>query len=175
MFRLCWEKYIIDKKINGYYLWERVAPFKYEERVSGEDSLVDFFVEDDVENIAEHILSENQAQSIYIEYEGHYKSHITRTVGSSKQENLSFDYGTYEDFISEFTKIQLGPGWERKIEYPDSFFRHDENSSVHASLIKFNNIYMIMKTLRDYIKFNEFLKENKMHVDDNTFKTNKWS
>ena len=36
MFRICWAKYIIDKKIDGYYLWERIALFNYRERLSKE-------------------------------------------------------------------------------------------------------------------------------------------
>jgi hypothetical protein len=60
VFRICWAKYIIDKKIDGYYLWERIALFNYRERLSKEQSLVDFFIEDDLNDMAEHIMTKNK-------------------------------------------------------------------------------------------------------------------
>lgn len=175
MFRLCWEKYIIDKKINGYYLWERIAPFTYEERVSGEDTLVDFFVKDDINDVAEHILSKTQSKNIYGNYKSNYKIHIDRTIDSTKEYSKPFDYATFEQFMREFTKVQLDSGWERKPQYPESFFRHDRDSSVHAGLICFDGVFMIMKTLKDYIQLEDFIHKNILKVDDNQAKINKWS
>ena len=173
MFRLCWAKYIIDKKVNGYYLWERTAPFTYAERLSGVQSLVDFFVKDDLSNIAEHIMTKKQSESLYVGHKSSYNSHIKRTLDCVSSEDLPFDYGTFDQFMREFTKIELDEGWTRKAEYPESFF--SERGKIHASLILFDGVYMIMKTLKDYIKFEEFEKERILKVDSSKKKINKWS
>jgi len=174
MFRICWAKYIIDKKINGYYLWERVAPFKYVERLSGIDSLVDFFVKDDVGNIAEHILTKDQTRNLYNSDKSEYKSHIKRTIKNTRTKG-SFDYGTFDNFMTEFAKVQLEEGWTRNPEYEESFFTERPDTSVHVDLIKFDGVYMIMKTLKDYIKFKEFIKERALKFNKDDKKINKWS
>lgn len=176
MFRICWAKYIIDKKVNGYYLWERTAPFVYTERLSGVNSLVEFFVRDDLTDVAEHILTKGQAESIYkMDYKSSYKSHIKRTIDCTKSEQMPFDYGSFDNFMTEFAKVQLEEGWFRKTEYPESFFTERDKTGVHVGLIKFDGVYMIMKTLSDYIKFEEFIKERVLEVDDQQMKINKWS
>lgn len=174
MFRLCWAKYIVDKKFNGYYLWEKVAPFTYIEKVSGENSLVDFFVKDDIKNIAEHIVSKNQKKDLYNSYKSNYNSHIKRTIESTKSGKL-FDYGTFDNFMTEFTKIQLEEGWRRNIEYPRSFFCDRKDTDIHANLILFDGVYMIMKTLNDFIKFEEFVKEKELEFNQSERKVDRWS
>jgi hypothetical protein len=172
MFRLCWEKYIIDKKFNGYYLWERVAPFKYIERLSGVSSLVDFFIDDDVYDFDEHIISKKQLS--FDKYKANHRSHVDRSIEYATTEKLKYSYGTFETFISEFTKKQLGDGWIRKNEYPESFFTDSQETQVHANLILFNGIYMILKNYKDYYKFKEFLKENGLKLEKPE-RVDKWS
>lgn len=174
MFRVCWAKYIIDKKVNGYYLWERTAPFTYTEKLSGVQSLVDFFVKDDLNDVAEHIMTKEQTKHIYgSSYKSSYNSHIERTLDCVRSNDLPFDYGTFDQFMREFTKIELSDGWARNPEFPESFF--NDRGKVHANLILFDDVYMIMKTLKDYIKLEEFIKERVLEFDDKKKKIDKWS
>lgn len=174
MFRICWAKYIIDKKVNGYYLWEKVAPFTYVERLSGAQSLVDFFVKDDISNIAEHIMTKEQTKDLFSSHKSGYNSHIKRTLDCTKK-GFSFDYGTFDNFMTEFAKVQLEEGWRRNPEYPESFFSDRKNTSVHADLILLDGVYMIMKSLKDYIKFEEFSKERALTFNNMEKKIDKWS
>lgn len=177
MFRICWAKYIIDKKINGYYLWERTGAFKYKERLSGVESLVDFFVKDDINDFAEHILTKEQAKKAYYDdsYKANYKTHIELSTSSALKEDKFFDYGTFNQFMREFTKVELEEGWKREIEYPKSFFTDKPETKVHASLILFDSTYMIMKTLSDYVQFLKFIKSKALEINVDDKKINKWS
>jgi len=179
MFRLCFEKYIIDKKFNGYYLWERVGLFQYTEKLSGVDDLINFFTKDDVNETVEHVLSTQQAKEIAYntrdKYSSGFKTHINMTSAKIKEDNCDYSYGVYEDFIAEFTKQELGEGWIRRGDHPESFFTENGKSKIHASIYSFYGVYMIMKTLSDFVKVEKFIEEN---IYEGAFKgklINKWS
>ncbi len=174
MFRLCLEKYIIDKKFNGYYVWERVAPFKYKEVLSGVNSLVNFFIKDDVRDTVEHVLSKKQSKQIY-NSNSEFKIHIKLTLDKVKKYGNDFSYGTYDDFIAEFTKQELDGGWDRDEMNPQSFIANKYTSKIHASLLMFNNIYMIMKTNADYLKVENFIKDNEYKPIPSGKLVDKWN
>lgn len=176
MFRLCWEKFIIDKKVTGYYLWERVLPFKYKEVLSGVESLTNYFIKDDLSDTAEHIISKKQLKNKFNteNYKNSYKTHVNMSQDKCKN-GFSFDYGSYDDFIAEFTKQELSGEWKREKDYPESFFDSNGNSRIHADMFMFNGVLMIMKTIGDFIKVEEFIKENKYAPNEPGVKVDKWS
>jgi hypothetical protein len=180
MFRLCWEKYIIDKKFNGYYLWEKIAPFSYAEKMSGvdEDDLMNYFIKDEFSETVEHVMAQAQAKeigkSMKEKYGSGFKTHVEMTIAKVNDDGYDYDYGTYDDFIAEFTKQELADGWERKSEHPESFFTKEYESKIHASMYCFKNVYMVMKTLPDFARVEEFIANNRYESAPKGKQINKW-
>lgn len=54
----------------------------------------------------------------------------------------SWSYGTFEDFMKQFKKIE----WRREERYPTSFFpcNKDNNYYCHADVLKFDGVGMVL-------------------------------
>lgn len=85
-------------------------------------------------------------------------------------ENPSFKWETHKVMIEKSTDY-YGKGcwnvfeenfkkrkWLRDRKYPESIFDHSTNSQIHASIIQFDGIGMLLNK-RDYKKFLKFMKE----------------
>ena len=124
MRRLCWEKYIIDEKFDGWYIWKRTSPFIYKEIAAGVESVIPY-LDGSIERTAEHILTKKQAdgwKNKVGKYTASYQTHIEVSQKQINENNSNFDYGSYEDFVSELSKRELAGLWEREHKYPESYF-----------------------------------------------------
>ena len=83
-----------------------------------------------------------------------YRTHISMVKSSTKE------YGktNYNIFLQEFNKCK----WDVK-RYKGSLFDKSTNSEIHASIIQFNGIGMIMQNQIEYLKMRfhlyQYLKE----------------
>jgi len=173
-------RYYIEVKLDGFHLWKKKSLFKTEEIMTGgdKDDLLDKLIDEKFEMPFKKINASEVVKYVKKEYGdgAYYKTHIERCKESAAKENKKFGYGTYEDFIAEFTKIQLADGWARDKSFEESFFGREERgrNQIHASLIVFDDVYMIMKTTKDYIKFNRWVKDNIMTFESKGLEVKKW-
>jgi hypothetical protein len=68
----------------------------------------------------------------------------------TKRWTESWARGAFEDFLYQYKKHN----WTRNEKFPKSHFDHLSNSEIHASIIKFDNVGMLL----DYFSFLKFAK-----------------
>jgi len=85
-------------------------------------------------------------------------------VNSSK----GVEKGTFEDFLKEFEKVKK---WDRDNLYPESFFDYKNENHIHASLIEFHGVHMLLNPI-DFCKFQKWICKNKLVVPKKIIK--KW-
>lgn len=56
----------------------------------------------------------------------------------------SWDFGSYNDFKREFLAIQYGAGWDDCRYFKRSYFCRKQDSEIHASIIKFRGVGMVL-------------------------------
>lgn len=67
-------------------------------------------------------------------------------------------YGNFQDFMREFGRHTWEP---RTSHFPDSFFDRQTNSEIHASIVRFNGVGMLLSPL-GWFRVTRFLKANKI-------------
>lgn len=72
----------------------------------------------------------------------YYTTHIDMTKSRTK----IYGYGTYSKFLREFNKYN----WQQGDYFESSLFDGKNNCQIHASIIEFDGIGMIMRTPLDY-------------------------
>lgn len=78
-----------------------------------------------------------------------------------KENCKKWKWGSFKDFMKEFNKIE----WKRDNYYPCSFFGPQNSffshqSQIHASIIKFNDMGMILYPW-SFLRFQFFLRKDK--------------
>lgn len=71
----------------------------------------------------------------------------------------TWGYGTYKTFVKEVEKRD----WDRKNDWPESYFHSPSDSRVHASIFRFNGKGMVLGYW-DYRKAEKYLKKNSLQV-----------
>ena len=84
-----------------------------------------------------------------------YLTHKSQTTSYNNKVKI----GNYDDFLREFNKIK----WKRDSKWSESFFTEDDKSKIHADIITFNEMGFMFNNLFNYIKFERFLKRNKLN------------
>ena len=87
-----------------------------------------------------------------------YSIHVSMT----KEHSNKFGKANYNIFIQEFNKYE----WDTK-SWSGSLFNHPSNSQIHASIIKFNGIGMIMKNPVEYLKMIIYVYKYVKNANDN--------
>ena len=79
--------------------------------------------------------------------------HLDMSKGERDCEAIG--YGNFNTFIKEFNKIN----WEFDCEFEKSLFLRKEKSKIHATIFKFNNKVMIMRSPVDYHRAERYAKQ----------------
>jgi len=85
-----------------------------------------------------------------------YLVHRSMTI----TETTAWDYGSYKDFIKQFQSISWDP---RNPTWAGSFFSHDTDSQLHASIVEFRGKGMVIK-FTSYPKYLGFMWLNRSSV-----------
>ena len=68
-------------------------------------------------------------------------------------------YGTFSDFLREMASHN----WERDPRFPTSFFDSKTDSEVHASVVRFDGVGMILSPL-DWLRVCRYLGKNQVRT-----------
>lgn len=84
-------------------------------------------------------------------------SHMTMTKDNCKV----YGWGNYEKFVKEFNKYNWNnKGWNSSIPlYEPSFWDENNNSKLHANIIQFNKIGMLINNPIDLVRVKLFLRK----------------
>lgn len=94
----------------------------------------------------------------------------------TKKHSDNYGYGNFKKFQTEFYK----KNWEISKTWNNSFFHHPSNSEIHASIIKFDGIGMVISNPIDYIKVQKMLnriykeEQNKINANEPSKRIHKW-
>jgi len=174
MFKLSLSQFLFEQKIDGYHLYKRIIPFNYIKVLDGSDKidLIKFITQEEF-NIIKPIRKKD-AKNVFNKYDQSIKSLHLRHINNPIEQNLKYGYGTFSDFIAEYTKYQLNEGWMRDPQYPESHFIKNNNCRIHCHYIMFDGIHMILKDPTDFIKFIEWEQNNIIIPDFSNNKIDKW-
>lgn len=175
MFKLSLSQFLFEHKVDGYHLYKRITPFNYNKVLDGGDKvdLINFLVEEDF-NVLKPI-SKNEAKKVLKRYDSEIKDWHLRHLKNPIEENKKYGYGTFDDFIAEYTKHQLDEGWIRDPQYPESHFTKDHKCKIHCHYIVFDGVHMLLKEPKDFLKFLEWEKENIIVPNFSDNQVDKWA
>lgn len=83
----------------------------------------------------------------YVEYGTH--------IDQVKQFTKPYGKASYNAFVEEFEKHS----WQQSNVFKNSLFDYPNNSEIHASIIKFNGVGMIMKSPIEYWKMWYYMRQ----------------
>lgn len=174
MFKLALAQYLFEHTFYGYNLYKRITLFNYEKIIDGGDrvDLIKFLAKEEF-NIINKV-SKKSVDKILNNYRSTENDYIRHKMGPIN-DNKKYSFASFDDFITEYTKIQLTDGWIRQPQYPESHFTKDYRAKIHCDNIEFDGVNMILKTPEDFLKFKEWEKINTIIPDFSNNQVNKWS
>lgn len=175
MFKLALTQYLFEYTFAGYNLYKRIKPFNYEKIIDGGDKvdLIKFLVKDEFDVINK--VSKKSISKVLNNYKYTTKNDYMRHKMGPINDNKKYGFASFDDFIAEYTKIQLTDGWVRQPQYPESHFTKDYRGKIHCDNIEFDGISMIFKTPEDFLKFKEWESTNVIIPDFSNNQIDKWS
>jgi len=173
MFKLSLSQFLFEQKIDGYHLYKRTTPFNYTKVLDGGDKvdLINSIIKEEF-NVVKSIYKKD-AKKVYNKYNTSIEDWHLRHLTNPIKENLKYGYGTFDDFITEYTKHQLNEGWLRNPQYPESHFA--ENCKIHCHYIVFDGVCMILENPTDFLKFIEWEQANTIVPNFLSNKVDRWN
>lgn len=108
-----------------------------------------------------------------------------RTIEHCIEYKKDYSLASFDSFIAEFTKVSLLGLWEPQDEkFPRSFFTKGDmenrkmgdiySTSIHANIIIFDEVGMVLKTEKDFRLFESWLEKNELKIEIKSKLINKW-